>query len=371
MDMQFKVQYVDEHTSARKGTLKISHRTIDTPILWIGHQIGGIPKPWESFPLKTLIMNACDIIDHPKAYRSISRKGIHKFLNFDGMVMIDSGGFLFQKKNRLDVAPSDILDLYHMAKPELCVVLDHPLDPFQSQHKNYYRWKKTIENTIYMYNNNGNSVLLPVLHGYTLRKLRNACKKIKEIDEPGLIGLGSLVPLVFRRERTYNFNNSLHFIVDAIKLVRNEFPNAFLHVFGIGSTSSMHLMYSLGVDSLDSIGWRLKAAYGTIQLPGIGDRYLKKHPNRRRVINRKEMEILSKCECPACKNKSIKEQIEILDNSFRARALHNSWVFMKEQETFKQLLVEGKIRLFVENRLKNSPFLKAFHYFTNKRGDTN
>lgn len=368
--MKFEIEYEDDYTFARKGILRVNNKTVETPLLWLGHTIKGNPKPWKSFPMETLLVNAYDIVSHPNACQSIQKNGIHRFLAYNGLVMMDSGGFLFQQKNKLDVSPNTILDLYHLANPDIGVILDYPLNPLQSYYINYRRWKKTIDNTIYMYQNNGTSVLMPVLHGYTLRKLRNACREIKKIDDdPKIIGLGSLVPLIFRTKGMRNFVNSMHFVVDAIKLVRNEFPYTFLHIFGIGSTNSMHLMFSLGVDSLDSTGWRLKAAYGRIQLSGIGDRYVQKHHNGRKVISEAEKNKLSLCECPVCRNHTIKEQIKILDESFKKRALHNAWVFMKEEKMFKESLEKGSTETFVKNRLENSPFLKGFEYSRDEIGD--
>ena len=46
----------------------------------------------------------------------------------------------------------------------------------------------------------------------------------------------------------------------------------------------MHLMFALGVDSLDSIGWRLKAGYGAVQLPGFGDRFTGDKLRKKRTL---------------------------------------------------------------------------------------
>lgn len=101
-------------------------------------------------------------------------------------------------------------------------------------------------------------------------------------------------------------------MINAISIIRKEFPDSFLHVFGVGSVSTMHLMFSLGVDSVDSMSWRMKAAYGAIQLPGIGDRFISPKNSRKKLM---EEHLLSKCECPICVNKSLKERKKALDNS--------------------------------------------------------
>lgn len=371
--MKFKVEFKDDDTHARKGILKINNKMIDTPVLWLGQSIGCNPNPWKSFTINTILVNACDILNHPQVSQSIRKVGIHEYLDYNGIVMMDSGGFLFQKKDYLDISTSVILELYRESKPDIGVILDHPLNPLEPPHVNYRRWKKTIDNTMYMYQNNGTSILMPILHGYTLKKIRNACKEIKKIDDkPNLIGLGSLVPLIFRTSGMQNFDDSLHFVVDAVKLVRQEFPDSFLHIFGIGSITSMFLMFSLGVDSVDSMGWRLKAAYGWVQIPNVGVRYLRTHNRRKmggsRVISDSEKKYLYNCNCPVCKDLSRIQQMKILESSFHKRALHNAWVFVQEEKMFKKSLKNGDTMNLLKNRLKNSPFAKGFKYFKETAG---
>lgn len=368
-EIDFNIDYQDKKIFSRKGNLKINGRSIETPALWLGHVIGGLPRPWEVFPMKKLIVNAHDILKRPTICEEICKKGIHKYLNFDGLVLMDSGGFLFQKKEKIDIEPSNILELYEKSKPDIGVVLDHPLDPLQSNKLNKQRWEDTLKNTEYMINNNSKINLMPVLHGYHLRDLKKACMDIKKLDEnPQLIGLGSLVPLMFRTKGANKFNNCLHFVMDAIQLLRKEFPNSLLHAFGIGSTKSMHLMYALGVDSLDSTGWRIKAAYGVIQLPGVGDRYAKPRNNGRPSLNYNEKKLLEKCECPVCNDKQLDERMDILDDNFKSRALHNAWVFTEEQKTFRNHLINGNADIFVKKRLEKGHFSKAYSYITESRG---
>ncbi len=122
----------------------------------------------------------------------------------------------------------------------------------------------------------------------------------------------------------------------------------------------MHLMYSLGVDSLDSMGWRLKAAYGVIQLPGVGDRYPVEKNNGRPSLRADDRKLLDICGCPICRTKSMKEKIETLDSDFKSRAIHNAWVFMKENELYRENLREGNVFNFCNERLNTGPFSKHF-----------
>ena len=220
-----------------------------------------------------------------------------------------------------------------------------------------------------MIESNSKVPLMPVLHGYSLKELEKACSDIKKIDDdPKLIGIGSLVPLIFSTTAgSKRFPDCMQFVMQSIKLIRSEFPDAMIHAFGIGSTLTMHLMYSVGTDSLDSTGWRIKAAYGMIQLPGVSDRHVKTRNNGRRFLDAAEQRILAKCECPTCKGNSIEERMNILDENFIPRAVHNAWVFKKEEEYFKNALKDRNTRKFLDKRLNKSFYSKSFNYLIDSK----
>lgn len=361
--VSFEDQYVDDiFPLVRSAKLKINKKEIDTPLLWLGHLPSLEPHLWNHFDVETVMVSAYEIIRNRRVYNEVCEKGIHKYLGFDGLIIMDSGGFSFQKKDELDVDPEDILELYEMSKPDLGVVLDHPLNPLEDEMKNKERWLKTLQNSDLMLKNS-KIPLIPVVHGYSLKDLKKSCDDIKNIHEnPPIIGLGSIVPLIFKCRGSKKFKNSVNFIIDSVRMVRKEFPDSLLHVFGIGSTKSMHLMYSLGVDSLDSMGWRLKAAYGCIQLPGVGDRYPVNKNNGRPSLTESDKKLLGVCECPICKDRSLEERIRLLDSDFKSRAIHNAWVFMCERDLYHQKLLDGRCFDFCNERLKTGFFSKHFSY---------
>lgn len=365
--LNFNIVDQDEELFSRGGYAEINEKIIQTPTLWLGHVMGGIPHPWKFIEMDTLIVNAYDILKNKSAMASICEKGIHKYLQFDGAILMDSGGFLFQKKDDLDVDPLLILDLYERAKPDLGVILDHPFNPSETDKVNRKRWNKTLKNTEIMFDYNGNIDLMPVIHGYDLKELKRAIRDIKKLSDPHMIGIGSLVPLLFRTNDANRFKNPINFVIDAIRTVREEFPNSLLHAFGVGSSRTMHLMYSLGVDSLDSTGWRIKAAYGIIQLPGIGDRYPITRNNGRPSLKESEKPILEKCQCPSCRKLSIDERIKLLNDSFKERAIHNAHLFLNEKKLFQKNIKEGNVKHFIQNRLDSGFFYKALNYVVKKR----
>ena len=357
--MKFRVIKKDKTTKARLGILYLNSKKIKTPVLWLGCMIKNKPRPWEYFDVNAVMVNAYGIIEEEI---NINRT-IHDLLNINGMVMMDSGGFQLMKKN-IHITPTKLLEIYKQAKPDIGVVLDFPFNPLDLESR-IKRWKKTLENTKFMLSNSHDIVLMPVIHGYTLEEIRRACNELKDIADPKFVGVGSLVPILRCMKTSelskLNGMNTIKFMIDAISIIRREFPDAFLHVFGVGSVTTMHLMFSLGVDSVDSMSWRIKAAYGAIQLPGTGDRFISPKNGRRQL---EEDYLLEKCKCPICIDKSVSERKNALDNSnsntFFNRAIHNAFVFKEEERIFHEVLIKNNTAEFIKERLKGTRYYKIF-----------
>lgn len=250
---------------------------------------------------------------------------------------MDSGGYLFMRKKTMDVFPQDILKLYESSKPNLAVVLDHPLEPLLSRRQRKKRQLKTLENTKYMLNSriSENPELIPVIHGYSSQAVRWCIRALNEIGDFKTYGIGSLVPSVFNAKGIGGIYN----VLQIVSYVRKKLPSKRIHVFGIGSTFTMHLMYYIGADSVDTSGWRTKAAFGAIQLPGIGDRYITQRQRNKNYkdLTESDKKTLAKCRCPICSE----EGLEKLRTSFNARALHNAWVYQREIESTRMFMAEG------------------------------
>jgi len=360
---------------ARVGKLRVGDNEVSTPILWLGHRVGGNPKPWQAFHLPGVLMNAWDILSTGQASQKVRRAGIQKYLETSCATFLDSGGYLYLKRDDIEPDPLKVLGLYEDSAPTIGAVLDYPLDPFLPTEVNEKRWRQTIANTRLMYERNGHLTLMPIVHAHSVDQAERACADLRQIvGEPVVIGVGSLVPLMRTRHDGQVLSkqpsvqsdapikchqSSRHLVIEVIRTIRAEFPNAFLHVFGVGGTTTMHLMFALGVDSLDSIGWRLKAGYGAVQLPGFGDRFTGDRQRKRRTLlmnDKKTKEALLECQCPVCQeHNTLEKRLTALDTSFNNRALHNAWVFIQEAATFRTQIEANTVEAFVQQRLQHSP----------------
>ena len=268
------------------------------------------------------------------------------------------------KRDIMNANPLDILKIYEISKPKYGVVLDHPILPNLSKREIRKRQNSTLKNTRIMIekHKSNNPLLIPAIHGHNPKYIDWFIEKLYTIDDFPFVGLGSLVPQVFNSKGVGGIYN----VLEILSHVREQLGNGKkIHVFGIGSSLTMHLMYYAGADSVDSAGWRIKAAYGAIQVPGKGDRYITNRVRNKkyRDLDKVDYQILEECKCPICS----KGEIESLRESFTLRAIHNAWVYQKEVEKARYLTRTGKYQEYVHEVLDNNRlFGRVLAYYENE-----
>lgn len=337
------------------------------PLLWFGHLINGKPIPWENILIDGIIINAFEIFQKKTVFRKLLNGSSIKEILPDSdylNISLDSGGFLFQKSPEIELPFTDFIKIIKNSLPDFVYALDHPLDPSMDKLENDRRIKKTLENTRKMNEEIQEIPVIPILHGYTKTQLTTCAEGIKKIygSKPQFIACGSLVPLMRTggsiRKYYLDYWNTESRRVMAIRILkyaRKLFPCSVIHVFGIGGTNIMHLMYLIA-DSVDSIGWRWSAANGMVRIFNVGERYISKrnksvkwNPNP----SESEWNILKECKCPICKDDQDR-----LFESFEARAVHNAFVYQQESNLAKDLKKSGKYHEYLLERLQNNNSLK-------------
>lgn len=334
--LSFEVTHNRSRSRPRQGILQVGNRVVRTPCVWFGLPPNRTPRLWEYLEDPNLLVNAASIACFGPGKRDRLIR-LSKDIARQCTLMMDSGGFQIQKRGEIPLDPRDILRVYSEVSPDLAVILDHPLSPSRSLRSNRDAWQKTLANTKWMLEHNGVTNLVPVVHGYGRRTLRTACEDLSELLNPEVVGLGSLVPLVMRSKISSQllakWGSANQFIEEAIQIVRDFFPSAMLHVFGIGSTHSIRRVLWSGGDSVDTLSWRIKAAHGAIIVPGGVDRFVS--PRGRRVgLDKNDKEQLAKCECPICRSEPLARRLRLLDNrrngTFENRAIHNAFAVSRE-----------------------------------------
>jgi tRNA-guanine family transglycosylase len=269
--------------------------------------------------------------------KTVFTAGLKDRLRITGPLMLDSGGFtmMMQRHGRLTVA--DVLSIFRTAAADVVVSLDHPPLASDVPEVRQSKYARTLENLRYLSAGLGYDRLAPVIHGLSLEELRANCAAVQSVvARPKWICLGGLVPLLRvsgRRDRkTSTTRRSLE---AAIRLVRGAFQFSILHVLGVGSPRTITAAFQSGADSVDSIGWRRAAGFGTIFLPGGSERFVidqpRRRPTSRKLLGDEDIELLRRCICPVCRSaEDPMGRISRLAESYIARAAHNAWVLIDE-----------------------------------------
>ena len=130
-----------------------------------------------------------------------------------------------------------------------------------------------------------------------------------------------------------------------------------MHLFGVGGTATLHVAVLLGMDSVDSVGWRARAARGLIQLPGSGERTVAKLGNwRGRKPDAQEWGVLKKCQCPACQKYGLEGLKKDKTFGFCNRATHNLWTLLEENRMIQEHLKDKTYTEWYKEHLHNSTY---------------
>lgn len=281
----------------------------------LGTLLKGKPKPWEYFEVPAILVNAYEIIKKKKLLSEIRRKGgLHKFLEYDGIIFLDSGGFQAMIRN-ISINLNSLTKIYKVAKADYFFSLDYPCISNENL-------KKSMQKTILNYKKLREKVknIIPVVHPPIERALKEYEAYIAH--DPKYLAIGGLVPLM---RTTKGISDGRKKVVEIIAEIRNRFRSS-IHVMGLGAPTVIPLLKVLKCDSTDSASWRIKAAHGKIMLPNGGERHITNKSAKFGVVKLREEEkrMLDKLNCPVLKEYGW----EKLESSFEVRALFNAWIMI-------------------------------------------
>jgi hypothetical protein len=212
--------------------------------------------------------------------------------------------------------------------------------------------QRYFEQTMAMNRAYAHDGFVPVVHvGPCLEQFVQALAAEPQLAGKRGVALGGIVPNLLRRSQARPYDE----VLAALRQMRAVFGERKIHVFGMGGTATLHLAALLCIDSVDSSGWRNRAARGLIQLPGTGDRIVTQLGNwRGRQLSPDEAAILDNCGCPPCQ--------KFGGESIRARGLpgashratHNLWVLLQESHLIEEHLQSGTYAGWYRDHLDNT-----------------
>jgi len=336
-------------------------------MLWLCHNLRNrvLFAQYHCLKRAPVLVSLGDAFLRPSYKDRFFTASIKQTLGLCGPLMVDSGGFALMTRRHLRWSMREIERLYQNLPADILVSLDHPPSPNDDRITRERLRKKTLSNLQRMCDFVPANRLMPVVHGHSLGELERSCDGIGHLcPKADKIGIGGLVPLIcsgglvrqfsyIRKDGTAGDRSM--WISDALQLVRKRFPDAFVHVFGIGSATTAISVLALGADSVDSFSWRRVANYGAIFLPGCSERFPTVREGRshsRPFVSKQEFAILMKCECPVCiETNNVHERLESLARCYRHRAVHNAWTVLREVANLRNAIQRNRTYDFLRSRL--------------------
>jgi hypothetical protein len=265
-------------------------------------------------------------------------------------IYLDNGAFFFGTDE--GAAPlKEYEEFVEKANPDWKPIpQDYIPFPSMTPQKQRGCFDKTMRANIH-YQYNG---YVPVVHiGKHLLDYTAQVSADDSLSKKQCIALGAIVPNLLRKPKAMPYTEILRGLLH----VRRTFKHKRIHVFGVGGTATIHLTALLGFDSVDSSGWRNRAARGIVQMPGSGERLVADLGKwRGREPSAEEWKILDRCKCPACREYGAEGLKASKLHGFCCRATHNLWVLLEENRWLTKHILAGTYAQNYRRRVDNSTY---------------
>lgn len=337
--MSFEIRERD--ILGRIGRLKTKSGTVETPVLLpvVNPAIQPIPpeRIRREFGFEALITNAYILKQRFKDQPI--QEGLHKFLNFNGAIMTDSGAYQILVYGDIQTNPKEIVQYQEQIDTDIATILDIPTGWKVTEKHAAQTVKETLNRARGFFKTKTRDDILwvgPVQGGKYLDLVAKSAQETGRLPF-NIHALGSPTEVMER----YRFD----VLVDMIMTAKMNLPfDRPLHLFGAGHPFMFSLAVALGCDLFDSAAYALYAR---------DNRYMTENGTHR--LN--ELEYFP-CACPKCGGTTPKQVLELKQEqrtSFLAE--HNLYVCSAEMKRVKQAIKDGRLWEHLEMRAHAHPAL--------------
>ena len=326
---------------ARLGRIETKSGGIETPILFpvINPAVQPIsPRAMkEEFGCSAVMTNAY-ILKKQKAEETV-QIGVHKLLDFDGVIMTDSGAYQMLVYGEVGVDPEEIVHYQERISTDIAIILDIPTSWHTSKEYAKLSVDETIERAKQLTEIKTRDDVLwvaPIQGGQHLDLVAYSAKQVGKLPFQ-IHALGSPTTIM----EQYLF----HTLADMILTAKmNMPPQRPLHLFGAGHPLMFALAIALGCDMFDSAAYAIYARQ---------NRYMTEHGTSRLD----ELEYFP-CSCPVCAKNAPKDVIDMpVQERQTALARHNLYASFAEVKRVKQSIIEGRMWEHLEAGVHAHPSL--------------
>ncbi|MFX0071504.1 MAG: tRNA guanosine(15) transglycosylase TgtA [Candidatus Hermodarchaeota archaeon] len=341
--MNFEILDVD--ILGRIGEITANNKKMITPNLFpVVHPNKNVITPSElkNFGAQAIFTNAYIIYKNDVLKEELLSKGLHKYLNFDGLIATDSGAFqqYMYNESKLDINADEIEGFQEKILSDFPVILDIPvqLDDTYETAKNKVnitiaRAKENIKRRI----NEKYHWIGPIHGGKYVDLLKKSTTEMCKLNFD-IYAIGGLVKAFLE----YRFDLTIKILLN---VKRNYSTNKPLHMFGLGLPQFFSLAVACGCDLMDSAAYVLFAKE---------ERYFTLSTGTKKLEELEEFP----CCCPIC-SKYTPRELNSFDKPLKTELLakHNLFLSFSELKTIRQAIREGNLWELIDTRIRNHPNL--------------
>jgi len=334
-EIHFEIK--DKDILGRICKLKINNKLVETPLLMPVYNpknpVISIDDLKNEFKIKAVMVNAYLLLRDNNLREEVLNKGLHRFLNFDGIIATDSGSYQLMEYGNVLVDNQGILDFEERIGSDIASFLDIPSLPDAYKPRVKEQLLETLKRAEEA--RKRKIVINAGIQGSTYLDLRK--KAAKEIGKRfKLCAAGGIVPLMEK----YEFSK----LVDILITIKKNLPaDRILHGFGLGHPMVFPLAIGLGYDIFDSAAYVLYAKE---------DRYMTESGTK----HLDELEYIF-CNCPICKRFDLELKELPQQERIEKLAKHNLYVTLGEINRIKQAIKEGNLWELLSLRCRSHPQL--------------
>jgi 7-cyano-7-deazaguanine tRNA-ribosyltransferase len=347
-----RFESLDSDIMGRCGKLAVGKKVIKTPALLpvINPHLQLItPAEMMMMGIEAIITNAY-IFSQSMQYREQAlAEGLHRVLDFDGVIMTDSGSFQLSVYGDVAISNLETLSFQRDIQSDIWVPLDIPTSPSADRATAERELAITMERLREAQETFGADapIAAPVQGGIYPDLRERAGRYAGELGFT-FCPIGAVVPLM----EGYRYRELVQVVMAAKTALP---PSACVHLFGAGHPAMFALATAMGCDLFDSAAYALYAKEG---------RYLTAHGSYK-VDELAELP----CACSVCRGHTAGELRSSGDRE-RQLALHNLYVTLAEIARIRQAIIDGTLWDLVDERCRGHPQLLSGYRELQHHADT-
>ncbi|MDD5865791.1 MAG: tRNA guanosine(34) transglycosylase Tgt [bacterium] len=366
MKVEFKLNYEDPNNGARIGQISFNGKTYETPMFMPVGTNATVktlsPEEIKEMGCGIILANTYHLWLRPGENIVNKAGGLHKFMNYDGPILTDSGGFqVFSLAKPKDITEEGVHFKNHLngdklfLTPEKSIEIQNKLgsdivmsfDECIGYPATYEYCKNSVERTLRWAKrgkdvfNNPNQILFGIVQGGEYPDLRKHCaEKLVEMNFDGYSVGGTSV------------GEDKQTMYKMVKMSTDYLPKDKLrYLMGVGDPIDLIENVLRGIDIFDCVS--------PTRLARHGHAYTKNGKINLKNSKYKEdfTPVEENCNCYACKNytKSYIKHLITNNETFGARLLsiHNIYFLEHLMEEIRENIKNGTLEEYRDNFILN------------------